>query len=278
MKVTGSLGTILKAVRTDDLVITPEFNRFLMSGEFDKALRPEVAEYVFRQLVTQPRVRSGSFSASSGGFCERRQVLNFLGTDVPYNTLDPRLANIFSDGKWRHLRWQAMLMQIDKWDFQPEFPLDWPKMRHVGSADGALIVPDSHTRWGGAEGGFELKGMNPNLWRKHNNEDWKIEHKRQVARYFLMSGWDIFVTIYENKATNEWYEWVEEPDKAIMREQREELLRLNEAVDDEQIPDKLLQCEKEFGPIFGDCPYGGMKGGKSPCHMARSWPRIKKAA
>lgn len=278
LRVGPTLGHILKAVRTDELVITPDFNQYLLSGAFDKQFSPEIGQFIFDQLTTPQRERSASFSSSSAGFCDRRQVLAYLGVPTPHATISPRLANIFSDGRWRHLRWQAMLMHIGLWDFQPEAPLDWPRMRHLGHADGSLVVPDTHPRWGGAEGGFELKGVNPFSFKKDTGAEAKEQHRRQVHRYFLMSGWDIYVIIYENKGTNEWHEWVVEPDKALIREQKQELIRLNRSVDAKKLPHMLQQCRAEVGPTFGDCPFGQVKNGESPCKKARSWPRIKGVA
>lgn len=267
------LKKIIKAAKNTQLIITPVLNDWLMQHG-DDPVPPEIAEMVYEQLTTAPRNRSASFSASSAGMCHRRQVLGFLG--VPETgAIDPQLQNIFNDGKWRHLRWQTMLLMAGLLD-DLEDPQVWKKMRSRGTMDGRGHVYEGHPRpqWEGLEYGFELKGVSPFLFPKFKKADEaKEEHKGQVHRYFLMSGLDLFIIVYENKGTQEWVEWVIEPDDELLAEQRKELKTLNAAVDRQRLPPVLPSCKAQIGPVFNECPYGG-KGG--PCLRSGSWPRLRK--
>lgn len=265
------LNKIIKAARNADLIITPSLNEWLLQHG-DEEVPEDVAAKVMKQMTTKPRVRSASFSASSAGMCERRQVLGFLGI-AEVGATDPQLQNIFNDGKWRHLRWQTMLLTAGLMDTM-ESPLRWKRMRSLGTMDGRGVVDDSHPKpgWRGLEFGLELKGVSGFMFPKYRkSEEFKAEHKKQVHRYFLMSGLDLFVIIYEDKSTNNWFEWVIEPDDETLQEQLEELRRLNNAVDQERLPPILPQCKARTGPTFNECPYGG-KGG--PCLSAGTWPRL----
>jgi hypothetical protein len=269
-----SLSNLIKATKQPNTIITPKLNEWLMVHG-DEAIPPEIMEILIPLMTTPPRERSKSFSSSSAGFCHRRQVLGYLGIQT-IGAIDPQLQNIFNDGKWRHLRWQAMLLQAGLLD-DVEFPLVWKKMRSRGTMDGHGVVGDDHPRndWRGKEYGFELKGVS--AWqfpRLKKDDEIKEDHLNQVNRYFLMSGLDLFIILYEDKSTQAWWEWVIEPDEQIMEEQREELEILNQSVDDKVLPPVLPSCRARTGPQFKECPYGGSAG--SPCIAAGKWPRIKK--
>lgn len=269
------LGDIIKAARRTDLIITPKLNTWLVSHG-DDPLPKDVAELIYEQLVATPRNRAASFSASSAGRCEREQVLGFLGMPT-VGAIDPQLQNIFNDGKWRHLRWQAMGFMVP-FLTRMEMPLYWRKKRSRGTIDGMGYVDDDHPRtaWRGLEYGFELKGVNPWSYQVavKQNQSTIEAHKRQVSRYFLMSGFDLFITVYENKATQEWFEWVEVPDQDYIDRERAELERLNDAVETKTLPSMLPQCVLQVGE-FRECRFGGPHG---PCIKAGGWPRLKNSS
>jgi hypothetical protein len=264
---------VVKAARRTDLIVTPRLNQWLVQHG-DDAIPQWVVDIIAEELRKKPRDRSGSFSASSSGRCLREQELQYVGAQ-PEGAIEPRLANIFDDGKWRHLRWQAMGLQVPFLE-RIEMSLRWKKKRGYGTIDGLGIVPDDHPRniYRGLEYGFELKGVNPFGYQKavKQEADTKEEHKRQVARYFLMGGFDLFVTIYENKATQEWFEWVEWPDDKYLEEEQEELDQLNDAVEKKHMHDMLHQCKMHTG-LFHECQFGGAQG---PCARAGKWPRLGK--
>lgn len=261
-----NLRNLVNAVNSTNKIITPSLAEWIIRHG-DDALSEAVADKIHELLTTQPRYRGGSFSASSSGMCERRQVLQFLGPRE--GVIDTRLANIFSDGKWRHLRWQSMLLMAGLLT-DIEEPLDWPAKRTRGTMDGLGIVSDDHPKqhWRGQEFGFELKGVSGFLypkWSKALHEP----HRRQVHKYFAMSGLKLFVIVYEDKSTQEWTEWVIEPDPQLMDETLAEIDRLNDAVDSRRLPTMLPQCKLQRGPEWKGCPMGGAGG---PCVSAGKWP------
>lgn len=267
-----NLKDVLKAARATDLILTPRIMQWLMQYG-DDAVPPHIADWIAEQLKAKPRVRSGSFSASSAGRCLRQQELAYL--DMPSGeTIDYRLQNIFNDGKWRHLRWQAMCLDANVLQ-KAEMPLYWRGKKSRGTIDGYGVVPDNHVRpsWRGKDFGFELKGMNPYGYARAVKRDpeMKEEHLRQVHRYFLMGGFDLFVIVYEDKASQGWFEWVIEPDDQRLKESQQELDELNEAIDLQLLHPVLPQCKIRTGE-FKECPYGIDAHGA--CLKSGDWPNL----
>ena len=268
-----SLNKLIRAVKNSDLVITPKLQLFLMRNP-NLELDENVVEKILRELKKKPRKRSGSFSSSSAGMCDRRQIFNFIGVDSG-TVNNPQLQNIFYDGSWRHLRWQAMLLQAGILD-EIELPLKWTTKRSRGTMDGLGTVPEDHPRpdWRGLEYGFELKGTNSFVYRKAIEDGLKEEHLNQIHRYFLVGGFDLFVVVYENKDNQEWNEWVITPDPKRLQTQKEELDRLNEFVDKETLPPMLKGCQTKNSQEWKQCPFAGNQG---VCVQAKSFQQLMTA-
>lgn len=265
---------IVRATRDTDKIVTPTHERWLQKHG-DDPYPDWVAEWVRKQLATKPRDRSKSFSASSAGRCPREQELQFLG--MPQSgVVDPQLANIFDDGKWRHLRWQANMLTNGLLD-RAEMPLFWRNKRSRGTIDGQGTVMDDHprARWRGLTYGFELKGVSGFQYPKYvQTDEAKEEHLGQVHRYFLMGDFDLFVVVYEDKSTQAWHEWVIEPDDRLIDEQRAELDDLNHDIDDQELAPMLPECVKRRG-LFKSCAFGGIGGS---CVNSGTWPTPKKGS
>lgn len=264
-----NLKALIRAEMATDTILTQGVQTWLLQHG-DEALQPDVADAISTLLQTPPRFRGESFSASSAGQCPRKQVLAFLGPDG--EVIDTQLQNIFNDGKWRHLRWQAMLLSA-RLLMHAEFPLTWYSMRSVGTMDGLGVVPDDHprTQWRGEEFGFELKGVSSFQFPKLKKSGPLEKHRQQVDRYFLMSGMKLFVIMYEDKTTQEFKEWVIERDETRVEAQRQELSDLNQSVETRKLPPMLPACALGQGPEWADCQFGGRGG---TCIRAGEWPRV----
>lgn len=268
-----SLGALVREVKAANTIVSGPYRKWL-GAHADDAFPDWVIERIVEQLGTKSRDRRASFSASSGGQCMRRRELAFLG--VPENLKrapDAHLLNIFQDGKWRHLRWQASLLAAGVLT-DIEIPLTWPNMRHRGTVDGCGIVRDDHPfpEWRGKTFGLELKGMNKWHYDKQVRvrDDQMDAHKGQVDEYFLSSGWDLFVFLYEDKATNNWKEWVISPDPQRIRDARVDLTTMNEDLDRKVLRPMLSSCNIRMGTNWSSCPFAGDHG---PCELARDWPK-----
>lgn len=267
-----SIGSIVREVKAANTIVSGPYRAWL-GQRLDDPLPEWVIERVAEQLRSKQRDRRASFSASSGGQCLRRRELAFLGVKPNMaRSPDARLLNIFHDGRWRHLRWQASLLASEVIT-DIEVPLTWPNMRHRGTVDGAGTVRDDHPfpEWRGKTFGLELKGMNSWHYNQYvNRRDTQMEtHQGQVDEYFLSSGWDLFVFLYEDKATGGWKEWVVEPDAAKLRDTRHNLVVMNQDIDRKKLRPMLPSCNIRKGPNWDGCPYAGAHG---PCERAGEWP------
>lgn len=205
----------------------------------------DAADMLHGLVTTPPRDRSGSFSGSARGSCERAQVFQFLNTQADAGSVDVQLQSVFLDGTWRHLRWQMLLLAAGE-EFgvpvQVEVPYFNEDLRLRGSLDGIINGR-----------GFELKGTRViHAARKAPF----ASHILQVHSYMVLSGIDIFSVVYEDKATQETIEHIVTLDSKVERKVRDELARLNEAVEQQVLPPIQEGCQgKPYSQQWWDCPY-----------------------
>ena len=127
-----SLTKTLRAARLGaNHIITPRLKEFLRNNP-NLVVDDWVADKIHEQLVKQPRVRSGSFSSSAAGDCPRKQIFQYLGIE-PDEPVSPTTQNVFYDGTWRHLRWQAVLLQAGLIT-EIEYPLTSSAERNASQA------------------------------------------------------------------------------------------------------------------------------------------------
>lgn len=244
--------TLRHLKKAQSLIVTPRLDDWLTRvGE----IRPDddaLDELV--RIVRSPenQDRTGRFGASGRGTCLRAQIFTFLGMPG-LKRVDPVLQNLFSDGTWRHYRWQMMLL-LSGIVTHVEVPVSLPQYRLKCSID-AL---NDDEQWL-----FELKGIS-NFTATISEP--KPEHLLQVHTYFFGTGWDVCSLVYEDKKTQEWKEFVIRPEPMLMRAVRRELQVLNEAVEEQELPDVLPECRAKTG-AFKTCPYA------AGCLSQRTWPR-----
>lgn len=266
------LGKLVKAVRGADLIVTPQYNRYLIRHPETFPVRQDIAQQLIELMAVPPRDRSRSFSCSSAGKCKRMQVFDYLGIlagkDV---SIEPQLARIFANGTWSHMRTQAALLQAGI-VHTIEYTLFWRRRRCRGSIDAVGQVPDDHSKvhWRGKEYLVEFKTANSYGYRATVDEG-PMRYVKQAARYALLSGIELMVILVENKDNQELHEWVIEPSASDLAEQEAELDALNLAVDTKTLPKMLPECAKQTGQTFRQCPYGGKMGA---CVKAGAWPTV----
>ena len=244
-----SLGRLLKDtmhLETSELLVTPKVTQFLRTNSEgilmnkagtavsreSKALVAEIMDKAFAGNSD----RSGRFGASGRGSCHRAQLWTFLG--MPTGRIqDPELTNLFNDGKFRHLRWQIMMLQSGAVT-DVEVGVAFKKYRMSSSID---AVND--------DDGFivELKGdRNPSrMMQKPGAVDEK--HNLQIHSYFMLTGYDRCSYIVEDKQSQVWREVIVHRDAKITQLVEEEMMELNEAVDLRAMPPMLDECALKQG-------------------------------
>lgn len=249
----------LSRLKRDTIITNPY--RVWLSNHGDAPIAPEIAERVFKTVTVTKRYRPGTFSASSAGMCLRRQVLGYLNTPLPdVGKTTPDLQQIYTNGTYTHMRWQAGLLSAGLLDDIEVVCSD--ATRHAyGSMDGVGTTPDTNKRedWRGKRYGFELKSMNSYGYDQAVKLDKiKDDHLAQIHRYFLLTGMELFIYIIENKDTNRWHEWVVEPDMEMLESSRRELASLNDALRVEELPAVRQSCAAKIGPAYRGCPYASV--------------------
>lgn len=256
-----TLKDTLRKMSKSNLLVTPLLETWLVKHA-DDPLGATTAKTIEETLKIWPRDRTQSFSASSGGVCPRRQEFSFLGTPQE-GSINTRLSMIFMDGKWRHLRWQAMLLQSGIID-SIEVPLRDKKLRIKGSMDGVGATL-GHSFYGDDHDfGWELKGTNEYSFRSSRYKGPMEKHLQQIDNYFLVSGLDLFSLVYEDKNSQEWAEWVVVRDEARVRQARQNLVEMNNAIDTQTLHDIQPECKNMKGEYL-TCPYG------ETCLKTGSW-------
>lgn len=265
-----SLKKLIKDMTDEDKIITGPYTSWL-ANKADEGYPPWVVRIIAEQLAKQPRVRSGTFSASSAGRCLRQQELGYLGAPATViQEPDAQSMNIFNDGKWRHLRHQANLLTA-RILTRIEVPVIVANRKAYGTLDGMGVVPDDHPRkkWRGKLFGWELKGVNQWQYPRWVQQVEPIPgHLDQIDRYRLLYGVELFSVVYENKSSNEWYEWVLEPDMYRLDDSYRELQDLNTAIRRKRMHDMLPSCKLRQGADWRGCPFAGRNG---TCEKAGSW-------
>lgn len=265
-RVSTSLRNLLEESLQDDLIVTPAYEEWL-DGNPDGTIDPAIAAKVASLMSTPDRVRSGSFSASSAGYCLRRQELAFLGVK-PVGRISPQLRRIFNNGKWVHLRWQAQLLTAGIID-QAESTVKKPKLRARCTMDG--IGVSMRGRYRGYDFGLEIKGRNDYSYNEQLRNEPDEKTRRQVDMQFTLLGYDVISILNENKNTQAFHEWVFYRDEDRVSEALMELNDLNRAIDRGKLHSMLPECKLQSGE-FNKCPFGGMGG---PCQMSGSWPQSR---
>lgn len=263
-KVSNELKEILNNSIRDDLIITPLLDEFLLT--WDENFSEEAAKRVQHLLTTPQRDRSASFSASSAGLCLRRQELQFLGMPVVGKT-DAHLMKIFQNGRWVHLRWQALLMTAQIID-NIEVTHRKPRHRARCSLDGLGVA--KRGRWVGSDFGFELKGRNDYVFKSQVIKSVDEKTRKQVDFMHLLTGLDLFVIMNENKNTQENKEWVFQREDDRVRDMAKQVKELNRAIDIQRLHPMLEECRRELkNGEFYVCPFGGPGGS---CVASGNWP------
>ena len=226
----------LVVTKQENQLVTPEAVKWLGQN-----VNLDYPSWVIDKITEQLRSdanskRDGRFGASSRGDCLRRQVFQYLGFPQR-GGFDYQLHNIFHDGHWRHMRWQAMLLTagvIDDIEVQYQKDSFSISMDGVNTEDGWL---------------FELKGAS------YVPSEVPEKHMLQIHTYFAVSGIETCSYVVEDKRTQDWREWVVTPIDQYVNAVQEEMDDLESAVKDQRIPEALPACRQETGEVYKRCPY-----------------------
>jgi hypothetical protein len=158
------------------------------------------------------------------------------------------LSLIFIDGKMKHLVYQFVGLEAGAFtDIEvPIFDEAFKKWRLKGSIDAADVFNGI---------GVELKSTMAFSYFVGLGKPGD-KHILQVHSYFEgRDDLDVFCVVYWDTTTREWKEYVVYRQKQYMTLVRNELERLNEAVDHKELPHVQQECKAGKGKTFHDCGY-----------------------
>ena len=237
-----SLKNVVRMARMNSR-ITPKVQGWLMNNDGVHINSDFVTERVMKILKPEiKKSRAGAFHPSQLYQCQRAQVYGYYNAPT-VKTFDPQLQNLFNDGHFRHLRWQIMLMEAGILT-DVEVAVDMPKFRLEGSMDGV----NADEGWM-----FELKGTSQ--FRSIQTKGVMPAHTKQVHAYLLGSGLNEALIVYECKMTQQWLEVAIPKDPKIIDEITTILESLNDAIDNEYLPERLDDCENKTGATYNSCAY-----------------------
>ncbi len=196
-----------KVNKSKDKLLTPLITEFMATHELfnfdDKAIA------LATQIMKAERIhrRSDVFHPSGAGACMRAQVLSMNGAQSEKET-DLQLENIFDDGKWRHLRWHLMVYRMKISHSIEPFISNKTLRRVGGSPDQVLNLSKPYPWLAGKRVGFEMKGARSSAYQGVvANRRPMVHHLYQICIYMMILGLDLYTIIYENKDTQEWFEF-----------------------------------------------------------------------
>ena len=251
-----SLKNVVKMARLNSR-ITPKLQAWLTNHpEGVKVTSHEVMKRVEEILMEVPKARSGAFHPSQLYQCPRSQVYGYYGAEST-REFNPQLQNIFNDGHFRHLRWQVTLLEAGILT-DVEVPVFDPVRRIEGSMDGV----NTKENWM-----FELKVTSQFKVVKQRGA--MPAHIKQVHAYLYASEIPEAIILYEDKSNQDWIEISIQRDETIIDEIVDILDGLNYSIDNEELPERLPDCENKTGTTYNSCSYASI------CHRVNKPTQLK---
>lgn len=247
--------TQLLEAHKNELTITPRHEAWLAANP-NASYSDEAKQFLAAELGKPQRDRTKSFSASGAGSCMRARQFQFLGLPQrPYRT---SLIQVFHNGTYVHLRWQAAGLS-EGWLKAAEVPLDSPEFMLKGTMDG-LTYKDQ---------GLEIKSINSNGFRNVMAHGPKRAHLYQITSYILAGGPKDWVVLYEDKDTNEYKEFNFTPDDKLQYAVRHEQELLVEKTQDNYLVDLKDECWAKQGTEYLQCPF------RDICPLMKNWKQAE---
>lgn len=244
--------------------LTPLLDRYYLERD---ASPDRLREYTV-DMKERPRP-AGRLSPSKLCACERQAAFSFLG--MPGRTIvDPDQQGIFDDGHWRHHRWQATFLDMEKVLGKQTFKVisieervEYDPLCIAGNLDCVVCIDGYY--WV-----VDFKGINSwgfeKVYKEHEPHDAHVQQliaymrARKVRRGLLMyehkdrNSIVIFVVKFSGKKWAEVEKWSE---------------RVLRQMDDEKLPPMSLACTA--GTIlYEKCPWGHL------CYGPKTDEQIRK--
>lgn len=248
-------GEMIKHSRPQ-LVVSPRHEEWLRLNS-NPVYSTKALRFGAKAMAAQAnqRDRTHTFSASSLESCGRRQQFTFLGMpELPPST---KLAGIFQNGTFMHIRWQ-MAGLTEGWLKQAEVPIGENALNLSGTMDGVLYEDSV----------LELKSINTNGFNQVQTFGPKVGHIMQVCSYLIASDREKGVIIYEDKNTQEYSEHIVALDDQLAHEVTIRNEWLWEKTADRELIEPLDKCMAGEGYQYNGCPF------RDRCLKIKKWEDV----
>lgn len=214
--------------------------------EKDRVYTPEARAFVDKVLAGDfEHERSNRISPSGvGDDCQRRILFGYAGAPK----LPPAIADQdnMDSGSWLHLKWQAeglsqgYLEQCEAWFHSEDY-------RMGGSLDGL----------GPEVGIVDFKFNRASVYNRVvlNNRAPKWEHAMQWEAYSLLSGVEFGSIVYVDRESGAFHEFRMQTEESRRNELHHVLNDLHGWIDAGELPQMLLECQRQSGWMFRNCDF-----------------------
>lgn len=230
---------------SDDLVVVPGHAQWMERPESERTYSPEALQHAMDVLTkAHQHERSGRFSPSSMGECNRKLLFGFVG--APQTQEDNDNLDLMAMGSGDHFWWQlegltaGWMKAAEVWVHNAAW--------HLGGSMDGILVDDSI---------FELKTMFGTLYDRYvlKEQEPKWQHLIQVECYMRLSGLEKCSLVYQERGGAKFHEFRIERREDAVEEVDFILEQLHDALETNKLPAMLDQCEMRTGKVYRQCSW-----------------------
>lgn len=227
--------------------VSPKHARWL---EEDRDFSPRAIARAVEVLENKHKVeRTNRFSASALGLCPRRQLFSFAG--IPQAKDTTQSANIMRLGTALHF-WMMVEGMTAGWLKEAEVFFRDDELRVGGTVDG-LMDDDSLWEYKAVASSVFSKVAPPFAIGEEGGP--KPEHTDQTAGYEMITGIEVKSLFYEERNYGDYYEYRLGSQPETVAKVRKMLLELNAHENDNTLPPRYDDCDRQTGYVFKACPF-----------------------
>lgn len=251
------LGDLVKHLQnSEEDVLTPLIDEFLMKKDLPK-YRKLLLNEMSLDLRDRPRP-PGRLSPSTICGCKRQAVFKFIGV-TGKRKVNPEQELIFLDGHWRHHKWGAIFLNMERVLGRHRFrvvrierPVSIDDLLIAGSLDIEIKIKVGK-KW--RRYIVDFKGANnfmfEKAYREHAPDPTYI---RQLMTYMKARKCKRGILLYDSKDKNKFYAFHIKWDEKLWAEVQLWCEEIIEHMESEKLPPMHENCDKgKF--MYGRCPY-----------------------
>jgi hypothetical protein len=242
--------------------LTPLIDDYFLCRELPKYQHLRIKKFEV-DTGTRPRP-PGRISPSSSGGCQRAAAYSFLGVKGRVSK-DPDKEAIFEDGKWRHLKWDFIFLEMERF-FPKKFKV--VSIEESVSIDGLYIAGSLDAvvkikvkgKW--VTYVVDFKGANSFAFEDaYRNKKPNPRYVLQVGTYMKAKKKMRGILLFESKDKNRYYCFSVTANPIMWAEIKMWARGVLESLEAQRLPEKDPDCNKGHF-LYGRCIYRDLCFGK----------------